>query len=120
MARRSLRTKLAALGATGVMALGTGVLAASPAEAAVACPYEYFCAYPQPGYGGTPIMVRNCNDVRYVPWTGGNGSWINNQTPGTRARFVLTGGRPDAYTYGAYSAVAGGVDWNSVLYIDPC
>ncbi|WP_328299837.1 hypothetical protein OG389_20030 [Streptomyces sp. NBC_00435] len=33
MSRTSLRTKLAAMAATGVMALGTGVLAASPAEA---------------------------------------------------------------------------------------
>ncbi|WP_405439441.1 peptidase inhibitor family I36 protein [Streptomyces avidinii] len=120
MTRTSLRTKLAAVAATGVMALGTGVLAASPAEAAVACPYEYFCAYPQPGFGGTPIMLRQCNDVRYIPWTTNNGSWINNQTPGTRARFILAGERGDAYTYGAYSAVSSGIDWNTVLYIDPC
>ncbi|MFJ2596454.1 hypothetical protein [Streptomyces erythrochromogenes] len=33
MSRTSIRTKLAAVAATGVMALGTGVLAASPASA---------------------------------------------------------------------------------------
>ncbi|MFI5667789.1 hypothetical protein [Streptomyces sp. NPDC051704] len=33
MSRISIRTKLAALAATGVLALGTGVLAASPASA---------------------------------------------------------------------------------------
>lgn len=33
MSRISIRTKLAALAATGVMALGTGVLAAAPASA---------------------------------------------------------------------------------------
>ncbi|MFC9293097.1 hypothetical protein ACFTWH_01270 [Streptomyces sp. NPDC057011] len=33
MSRTSMRTKLAAVAATGVMALGTGVLAASPASA---------------------------------------------------------------------------------------
>ncbi|MFJ6778626.1 hypothetical protein [Streptomyces yangpuensis] len=119
MARTSLRKKLAALAATGVMALGTGVLAASPAEAAVACPYEYYCAYPQPGFGGDPIMIWRCDDVRYVPWSGTNGSWINNQTPGTRARFIFAGGS-SAYTYGAYSSVSSGVNWSTVYHIDPC
>ncbi|MCM1965723.1 MULTISPECIES: hypothetical protein [unclassified Streptomyces] len=43
----SLRTKLAAWAATGVMALGTGVLAATPAEAATTttCPTYYACIY---------------------------------------------------------------------------
>ncbi|MER5758983.1 hypothetical protein [Streptomyces sp. NPDC002082] len=41
----SLRTKLAAWAATGVMALGTGVLAATPAHAATTCPTYYACIY---------------------------------------------------------------------------
>ncbi|MFJ8011807.1 hypothetical protein [Streptomyces sp. NPDC096339] len=48
MSRTSLRTKLAALAATGVMALGTGVLAASPAEAAATatdCQSGHACIY---------------------------------------------------------------------------
>ncbi|MEV7519227.1 hypothetical protein [Streptomyces sp. NPDC091371] len=118
MSRTSLRTKLAALAATGVMALGTGVLAAAPAEAAVACPYEYFCAYPEPGYGGQPIMLWSCSDVRYIPWSS-TGSWINNQTSGTRARFIYSGGA-SSYTDGAWSVAPGGVNWSQIYYIDPC
>ncbi|MCP3755236.1 peptidase inhibitor family I36 protein [Streptomyces sp. TBY4] len=117
MTRTSLRTKLAAVAATGVMALGTGVLAASPAEAAVACPYEYFCAYPEPNFGGTPIMTWQCNDVRAMPWYG-TGSWINNQTAGTRARFGMVGGG-SLYTAGAYSQNPA-VNWGPVASIDPC
>ncbi|MFE2288608.1 hypothetical protein ACFXDJ_31135 [Streptomyces sp. NPDC059443] len=49
MARTSLRTKLAAMVFTGVMALGTGVLTASPAAAATQCPDGYACIY----YGAT-------------------------------------------------------------------
>lgn len=45
MARTSLRTKLAAVMATGVMALGTGVLAATPAAASSHCPSGYACIY---------------------------------------------------------------------------
>ncbi|MFE4264260.1 hypothetical protein [Streptomyces sp. NPDC056883] len=46
MGRTSLGAKLAAVAATGVMALGTGVLAASPAQAvATYCPSGYACIY---------------------------------------------------------------------------
>lgn len=120
MSRTSLRTKLAAVAATGVMALGTGVLAASPTQAAAGdCPYTYFCAYEGPGYTGNFVKMWQCSDVRWIPWTTTNGSWINNQTPGTRARFDLSNGS-SAHTYGAYYAVSGGINWNTVYHIDPC
>ncbi|WP_330297531.1 hypothetical protein [Streptomyces sp. NBC_00503] len=46
MARMSLRTKLASVVATGVMVLGTGVLAATPAQAdSTQCPDGYACIY---------------------------------------------------------------------------
>ncbi|MFF1409605.1 hypothetical protein ACFVX6_07385 [Streptomyces sp. NPDC058289] len=52
MARTSIRTTLAAVAATGMLALGTGVLAAAPAQAADGdrwhgCPWEAVCIYPQ-------------------------------------------------------------------------
>ncbi|MGW7450441.1 hypothetical protein [Streptomyces sp. NPDC054787] len=51
MTRTSFRTKLAATAATAVMALGTGVLAASPAPAGDGswhgCPREAVCIYPR-------------------------------------------------------------------------
>ncbi|MFD9728555.1 hypothetical protein [Streptomyces sp. NPDC059072] len=50
MARTSLRTKLATVAAAGVMALGTGVLAAGPAQAAGSwhgCPSGAVCIYPR-------------------------------------------------------------------------
>ncbi|MFB6521325.1 peptidase inhibitor family I36 protein [Streptomyces sp. NPDC056401] len=121
MARTSLRTKLGALAAVGVMALGTGVLAASSAEASAAadCPYEYFCAYPGPNFTGEPIKMRDCNDVRWIPWVDTNGSWINNQTRGTKAVFTLSNWST-VPTYGAYYAVPSGIDWRTVYYIDPC
>lgn len=45
MTRTSLRTRLAAVAVTGVMALGTGVLSASPAAALDTCPDGYACVY---------------------------------------------------------------------------
>ncbi|MCC0097023.1 MULTISPECIES: hypothetical protein [Streptomyces] len=86
MSVTSLRTKLAALAATGVMALGTGVLAASPATASDhtvdGCPSGYGCIY-TPGWGSHTVDVKfnaagtynlsNKNDWRWV---------LNNQTGG--------------------------------------
>lgn len=60
-----------------------------------------------------------CNDVRWVPWTTTNGSWINNQTAGTRARFQWSNGT-SSYTPGAYSVAYSGVNWGPIHYIDPC
>jgi hypothetical protein len=89
------------------------------------CPYYYFCAYEWPGfYGdiayGEVIPVENCyEDPRYVPWTTTNGSWINNQTRGTRARInYLNGTHWDVP--GAYSEQSSGMGWNRVANIDPC
>ncbi|MFF3214818.1 hypothetical protein ACFYYB_29795 [Streptomyces sp. NPDC002886] len=45
MSRPSLRRKLATWATAGVMALGTGVLAASPASASDQCPNGFACVY---------------------------------------------------------------------------
>lgn len=49
------------------------------------CPYFYFCAYDLPGYRGNMHMLVRCNfyyEVNYPVR-----SYVNNQTPGTAARF---------------------------------
>ncbi|WP_407838123.1 hypothetical protein ACE1OC_19800 [Streptomyces sp. DSM 116496] len=90
MSRTSLRTKLAAVAATGVMALGTGVLAASPAEASSwphGCPSGAACIYPRDAgwNNGHPSNIY---------WDGVNALWgqegthfvVNNQTQGWKVR----------------------------------
>ncbi|MEU6758293.1 hypothetical protein [Streptomyces sp. NPDC046685] len=60
MSRTSIRTKLAAVAATGVLALGTGVLAASPAQASATgdtyknCSYGAGCIYAGANWDGWP------------------------------------------------------------------
>ncbi|MDQ7809990.1 hypothetical protein Q5425_40225 [Amycolatopsis sp. A133] len=46
----------------------------------------YFCAYSEHWYMGDAIEMYNCAGYSLPNWTG-TGSWINQQTPGTRARF---------------------------------
>lgn len=90
-----------------------------------ACPYYYFCAYQWPGFAGDiaygeVIPVENCyEEPRFVPWTTTNGSWINNQTRGTRARINYLNGTL-WYVPGAYSEQSSGMGWHRVATIDPC
>ncbi len=92
--------------------------ATGPARtAAGSCPYGYFCIYQYPNYTGTMYALYYCHDYP-VQWPEEVGSWINNQTPGTRAvitdhdgsRFVTQ----PAYSYISY------FDWSSVADIKPC
>lgn len=46
----------------------------------------YFCAYSDHWYMGDAIEMYNCARYSLPNWTG-IGSWINQQSPGTRARF---------------------------------
>ncbi|MFD5408819.1 hypothetical protein [Streptomyces nojiriensis] len=60
MSRTSLRTKLGAVAAAGVMALGTGVLAAGSAQASdhtvAGCLSGQACIYPQDAVPVTPSL----------------------------------------------------------------
>jgi hypothetical protein len=77
------------------------------------CPYYYFCAY----RGGDVLSYYYCND-QYMPWTG-YGSYVNNQTPGTRATFKNSGHGSIGTSCAAYCAV-GSINWSPIYYIDPC
>ncbi|MER7730955.1 hypothetical protein ABTX80_08730 [Streptomyces erythrochromogenes] len=91
MSRTSLRTKLAAVATTGVMALGTGVLAATPAHAAPrppihGCNSGEVCIYPTDANGNATWNGDRPSN-RYTRW-GGHAlydqyNWhyvVNNQT----------------------------------------
>ncbi|WP_405491139.1 hypothetical protein [Streptomyces sp. NBC_00096] len=103
MSRTSMRTKLAAVAATGVMALGTGVLAASPAHATSwphGCPSGAACIYPQD-------KGWNNDQPSNIYWEGvyrlynqeGTHFVVNNQTKGWKVRlcFDSQGWNCDAY-----------------------
>ncbi|MFD7080816.1 hypothetical protein ACFYXV_16540 [Streptomyces sp. NPDC002181] len=80
----SLRTKFAALAAAGVMALGTGVLAASPAAASDhtvdGCPSGFGCIY-TPGWGSLTVDVKFDRAGTYNLSNKNGERWVlNNQT----------------------------------------
>ncbi|MFD9304602.1 peptidase inhibitor family I36 protein [Streptomyces sp. NPDC060048] len=83
MSRMSIRTKLAAVAATGVMALGTGILAAGPAQASPAdCPSGYVCIYGQDAGWNGIIWKANQAGTYNLSNMNGNHVIYNNQTGG--------------------------------------
>ncbi|KMO99275.1 hypothetical protein [Streptomyces roseus] len=90
MSRMSFRTKLAALAATGVLALGTGVLAAAPAQASDhtvdGCPSGFACIYTEGIDSHTVAWARdragtyNLSNMNHWRWV------LNNQTGGWKFR----------------------------------
>ena len=93
----------------------SSVLEASPVAG---CNFEYFCAYPNTNFGGTPIRMLRCGVDVFIPF-GGNGSWINNQTAGTRARFKDASHRVIFTTPGAFSADTS-YNWSLVWFVQAC
>ena len=78
----------------------------------------YFCAYREHWYMGDAIEMYNCASYSLPNWTG-TGSWINAQTPGTRARFygktgnlLFTTPAPDSFDQEYY--------WGPVWSIRNC
>lgn len=94
---------------------GAAVLEASPVAG---CNFEYFCAYPNTNFGGTPIRMLRCGVDVFIPF-GGNGSWINNQTAGTRARFKDANHHVIFTTPGAFSANTS-YNWSFVWFVQAC
>ncbi len=82
------------------------------------CAFKWFCAYPSTNFGGTPIKMFDCGVDVFIPFVG-NGSWINNQTSGTRARFKDANHNVIAVTPGAFSADTS-QDWTPVFYVQAC
>jgi hypothetical protein len=82
-----------------------------------ACPFEDFCAYQLPNFGGAQINMFTCG-VYSIPWVG-NGSWDNNQTPGTRARFLNAARQVIFTTPGAHS-IRLSYNWTPVFFVRNC
>jgi hypothetical protein len=61
--------------------------------------------------------MYNCTEYD-MPWSS-LGSWINNQTPGTRAQFRSSDHVTRWSDSGAYDSDAS-ADWSWVWYVKPC
>ncbi|QMU69928.1 hypothetical protein [Streptacidiphilus sp. P02-A3a] len=85
------------------------------------CAYEYLCSWQGTDASGTQWNVSQCNEWQELPGSGwnGNGSWLNNETPGTEAFFGNS-------SYDTIYTTPGAVSWNAdynwtpVWYIDAC
>ncbi|MFJ7208515.1 hypothetical protein ACIQWR_33920 [Streptomyces sp. NPDC098789] len=84
------------------------------------CNYYRFCAYSGSYFTGDMRWAEQCNVNVGIPFTSTNGSWVNNQTPGTRAKLKGSNGAILSWTAGAYSEQQWGVNWGPVYYIDAC
>ncbi|ATL31578.1 hypothetical protein [Streptomyces formicae] len=100
-------------------ALNSGLDGNSPATALGNCPYYDFCGYKGANYSGSQWNVASCS-LHEIPdgWNSG-GSWINNQSSGTRARMYNKSKALIYTTPGAYSFDPSG-DWGPVWYVRPC
>ncbi|RJQ66549.1 hypothetical protein D5S17_35135 [Pseudonocardiaceae bacterium YIM PH 21723] len=90
------------------------------APLAAACAYKHMCAYKWTGFVGDGddfIDMYKCED-RWIPWTT-MGSWINNQTKGTRAQFKDRSRIVRFTSDPAYSSDAS-APWDWVGWVKPC
>lgn len=86
-------------------------------RAAASCAHGHMCAYRGRNYSGNTIDMYRCADYR-IPWAT-RGSWINNQTAGTRARFKSSDGVVRWTSPGAYSSDPD-ADWSWVHWVRNC
>ncbi|MET9802849.1 peptidase inhibitor family I36 protein [Streptomyces sp. NPDC006368] len=87
-------------------------------DARADCPSQNFCMFTGPNFSGAQFNLYRCGTYDLENWTG-NGSWINNQTPGTRARFLDSNRNTIYTTPGAYSA-SSSYNWSPVWHVVPC
>ncbi|GLZ37282.1 hypothetical protein Acsp05_09070 [Actinokineospora sp. NBRC 105648] len=85
--------------------------------ASAACAYGHMCAYQSTYYYGDVIDMYVCNDYG-IPWVN-NGSWINNQTTGTKAKFKDNAGNVGWISPGAYTS-DGNAPWSWVYSVKNC
>ncbi|GAA0495535.1 hypothetical protein Ade02nite_18500 [Paractinoplanes deccanensis] len=116
---RARRRAAASSGSAIVLALFAIPVGGGAAQAATPCPYYNFCAYMYANFEGPVVYAEDCNAISRFRWTSTNGSWINNQTRGTRARINYMDGT-HWYVPGAYSEQSSGMGWHRVESIDPC
>jgi hypothetical protein len=81
------------------------------------CPFLDFCAYPSPNFQGTPKLMEQCRFYT-LPFIG-EGSWINNQTSGTRAAFYNANHGFLNFTAPAFAADSA-KNWDNVFFVKPC
>ncbi|MFI8895552.1 peptidase inhibitor family I36 protein [Streptomyces paradoxus] len=92
--------------------------AASRAAAQWECDYTYFCMFRQTLGMGDRLALYHCQDYALRDWTG-DGSYYNNQTPGTQAVFKNRNRTVIHTTLGAPFSVAS-YDWTPVWFVRPC
>jgi len=83
------------------------------------CPFLAFCAYSGTNFTGTvlPPMI-DCNVDVFMPFAH-FGSFVNNQTSGTRATFKDSNHNVINRTLGAYTESAS-FNWGPVFYVQAC
>ncbi|MFD3805140.1 hypothetical protein ACFWSF_31270 [Streptomyces sp. NPDC058611] len=118
MTRTSFRTKFAALAATGVMALGTGVLAASPAQAATnGCASGAVCIYRGANWSGGVSNSYWARGTHRLYNQNGVHTVFNNQTDGWKV-WLCKGSNGDRCDWLFGPGVARDVDltpYNSIV-----
>ena len=89
--------------------------------AGTCCPYYYICAWSSTNGYGTQFNASACNVDQELPGSGwnANGSWMNNQTTGTQARF-LDKSHQTVYTTAAAFSFDSSYNWYPIWYIHAC
>lgn len=89
-----------------------------PVATQATCSYYNFCVYQQQTFGGDMLAQSSCSKWIDIPWTG-YGSYINNQTANTRARFLDE--LQQLYQYSLPAPNSNSFyNWNPVYFVDPC
>jgi hypothetical protein len=97
-------------------ATSTEAAAAAPCSNTTA-PYGYFCAYKNVNYTGSYIAMYRCGKYSLPGWVG-NGSYLNNQSRGTRGYFL---NEYDVLYEGTSAPDSGNpYNWNPIWSIVPC
>lgn len=83
-----------------------------------ACPYGDFCMFTGTGFTGSQFNLYTCGTYDLSNWNG-NGSYDNNQTPGTAAKMLDRNYNVIDTTPGAYW-LQSTYDWTPVWHVVPC
>jgi hypothetical protein len=106
------------LGTTSAPA--AGVATPAIAREPQGCPYYYFCAYQLTDLHGATIWAYYCNTAVPIGSWAGEGSYVNNQTSGTKAKFLDNNWNFMYYSRPAYAAQYNNVSWLPVRAISAC
>ncbi|MGW4465848.1 hypothetical protein [Micromonospora sp. NPDC004704] len=90
-----------------------------PIGTLASCAELYFCAWSGGGWSGEKRSEWRCSVWIHIPTWAGYGSWMNTQTPGTRAYFLGADGSELGRSSAAPSHNSNYV-WTPVYHIDPC